>query len=1195
MPDSKQITLIMQMRDELSSALQKQGQSIDALSAKVNALDSSLNRVAARQVTLAQQTKSLGTALQGNTSALTQLTNAQTTHSNVLQSVATNTKGVTSAAVAGAAAARTGSTAANQQTTAVKALGAAHGSAAIRFRETLVLLREFGRGNTSQMLGSASILFNQGFKVPPQLFLLGAVILGAGAAFVYFEDKGSKAFKNVAEAAKQMGSAIGLSTSQLSQQADKIATSGQFSIADTRNLQAQALRAGVISPQALEGILANSHNFAALTGQTQAAGNKQLTEMIGDPSKGLKELSTVIPILTAKEQDLVHKLIQHNEITQAQTVLMDALTQKSKGAADEGLGYLGRAIDSLKKKASEVGNAIMNAGVPSSSGDADRLLQTLRNQTATAARAGDASGLPVAFGSPGGLPSSSDILARRRALLGTEGPEAGGPAISPELQRLTHELVAAVYQNESGSGQNNSIHTINGQRIGGPMQIAEGTGAPYLKPGEDLFNFNTNMRVSTQILQDYIVKYKDVDKALIAYNAGPKYVNTPHDQLSQEIQKYLDQAHQYISAAGNVTGTSEGGEQAAMISAVRAYVHGVDRAQGDSTTAKAVDAYRQSKEKFDASDPKERAFNEGTSIYSRARDALNAPGLSDEDKKNLQLLQSRGDFQRHTAISDTERQRLVTQAETKAGGMPPQQAQEYLAGRLKEIELLGTLHSQEEVEAASKAAMARVAREHASALKLTNLELAASTDGLKKEAAAYAVSQAEGIRAAAQREANMKGLQNDGISPDVRTNQLLAEGSAKALSTLNQQVVKSNEAAEAALKLAGATNISVVEQKKQEVQNRATAASADAMAHALSLATDAERAAAVAQVTVARDKLATNFKTEENSKETVDFNKSMAHAKEQLAINEAEYKAVQDGSKGAKEQVDILKAKFALQQQFPNMTDEEAKAWVEVNKQIGAVHDKTLKAEEALKPYQELTKQIESSMNSVFDSLLTNGTRSMQNIRRLVGDSMRKIASDIANTFVFKPLENGIASQLFGSGVVPGGSAAGATGGLFSGATGAAGGGLLGGAFSWLHGLVSGGAGSSLSAAALSDEGFAHGGAFTNGIRWMAQGDIVNSPTLIGRVGSKAGVAGEAGPEAVLPLSRDKSGNLGVASSGHGAAFSPTVIINNNAPGGDKRQNADAAAQSAAAVQHALNAMFTSGVRNEQRPGGMLNQMSQLS
>ena len=62
---------------------------------------------------------------------------------------------------------------------------------------------------------------------------------------------------------------------------------------------------------------------------------------------------------------------------------------------------------------------------------------------------------------------------------------------------------------------------------------------------------------------------------------------------------------------------------------------------------------------------------------------------------------------------------------------------------------------------------------------------------------------------------------------------------------------------------------------------------------------------------------------------------------------------------------------------------------------------------------------------------------------------------------------------------------------------------------------------------------FAQGGAFTN--------SIVNSPTLF-KFAKGAGMMGEAGPEAIMPLKRDSNGNLGVRAGGGGTT---AVVVNN--------------------------------------------------
>ncbi|QWY83356.1 tail tape measure protein [Rhizobium phage RHph_X3_2] len=88
-----------------------------------------------------------------------------------------------------------------------------------------------------------------------------------------------------------------------------------------------------------------------------------------------------------------------------------------------------------------------------------------------------------------------------------------------------------------------------------------------------------------------------------------------------------------------------------------------------------------------------------------------------------------------------------------------------------------------------------------------------------------------------------------------------------------------------------------------------------------------------------------------------------------------------------------------------------------------------------------------------------------------------------------------------------------ATGGLFGGGGGGGGGGILGGLFGWLFSAK----GNAFGRGGVHK--FAKGGAFTN--------QIVSSPTLF-KFAKGAGMMGEAGPEAIMPLSRDANGRLGV-------------------------------------------------------------------
>jgi len=69
------------------------------------------------------------------------------------------------------------------------------------------------------------------------------------------------------------------------------------------------------------------------------------------------------------------------------------------------------------------------------------------------------------------------------------------------------------------------------------------------------------------------------------------------------------------------------------------------------------------------------------------------------------------------------------------------------------------------------------------------------------------------------------------------------------------------------------------------------------------------------------------------------------------------------------------------------------------------------------------------------------------------------------------------------------------------------------------------------------------GGVKANGLTAFAAGGVISAPAYFPLGPRELGVAGEAGPEAILPLARGRDGRLGVAMSGVGAAASVSVHI----------------------------------------------------
>jgi murein DD-endopeptidase MepM/ murein hydrolase activator NlpD len=107
---------------------------------------------------------------------------------------------------------------------------------------------------------------------------------------------------------------------------------------------------------------------------------------------------------------------------------------------------------------------------------------------------------------------------------------------------------------------------------------------------------------------------------------------------------------------------------------------------------------------------------------------------------------------------------------------------------------------------------------------------------------------------------------------------------------------------------------------------------------------------------------------------------------------------------------------------------------------------------------------------------------------------------------------------------------------------------------------------------------FAMGGAFTN--------SIVSGPTLFKFAAGgvmNTGVMGEAGPEAIMPLSKGPGGRLGVDASGAGGGdISVTVNVDAKGTGVEGNQ------QQGAALGRVISAAVQAEIVKQQRPGGLL-------
>lgn len=116
----------------------------------------------------------------------------------------------------------------------------------------------------------------------------------------------------------------------------------------------------------------------------------------------------------------------------------------------------------------------------------------------------------------------------------------------------------------------------------------------------------------------------------------------------------------------------------------------------------------------------------------------------------------------------------------------------------------------------------------------------------------------------------------------------------------------------------------------------------------------------------------------------------------------------------------------------------------------------------------------------------------------------------------------------------------------------------------------------------------AKGGVYSSPDLSAYSGGIVDSPTFFA-FAKGAGVMGEAGPEAIMPLKRAADGSLGVRMTGSGSGAN--IVINSvvNVTG-DSNQSQTSGSNDAVgrAYQQTINSSIQDGIRRELRPGGMI-------
>jgi lambda family phage tail tape measure protein len=126
----------------------------------------------------------------------------------------------------------------------------------------------------------------------------------------------------------------------------------------------------------------------------------------------------------------------------------------------------------------------------------------------------------------------------------------------------------------------------------------------------------------------------------------------------------------------------------------------------------------------------------------------------------------------------------------------------------------------------------------------------------------------------------------------------------------------------------------------------------------------------------------------------------------------------------------------------------------------------------------------------------------------------------------------------------------------------------------------------------------ANGGAWSGGVQMFANGaaftnSVVSKPTAFGMAGGQTGVMGEAGPEAIMPLTRTAGGQLGVRAisgggSGGGSVYNFPVAVSVQTQGNGGAASTEDTSQLGKGIQQAAKAEAETAIARALQPGGSI-------
>lgn len=282
--------------------------------------------------------------------------------------------------------------------------GSVVGGTSIKIRESIVLIREFLRGDFSRMAGSASILFNAFVSITAELVTMVALVAALAAPFVllaFAALKGEQEISKFNGALIATGNYAGLTQGSLQSMSDAIAKSSDTTIGSTKAVVESLAESGKFSAASIANLSDAAENYSRITHENATKFATEYEGMKDNLVKFAVKHEDTYHDLTLAEVEQIYWLQKHGQETAAQELLaadIDKTSRQRKDAAVakdlENMGLLQRAAHQAAIDFSAMWDALLGLGRPQTLdqkiADATDAVMKAGSLAAGATRAGNA-------------------------------------------------------------------------------------------------------------------------------------------------------------------------------------------------------------------------------------------------------------------------------------------------------------------------------------------------------------------------------------------------------------------------------------------------------------------------------------------------------------------------------------------------------------------------------------------------------------------------------------------------------------------------------------------------------------------------------------------------------------------------------------------------------------------------------------